>query len=110
MARLPSGATGSLQTNPAWERFEQPKEAAVEEAMEFKYDPKKSSTQEARIMRHLYEGKAITPLEALNLYGCMRLASVVCRLKQQGHNIEVEMVKSSAGKRFAKYFLATLNS
>lgn len=59
-------------------------------------------TQLNSIKAHLDSGKAITPIEALNLYGCFRLADVVFRLKKQGMNIETNIVKQN-GKKFASY-------
>ena len=59
-----------------------------------------------QIQDHLYDGKSITPLEALNLYGCFRLAAAIHRLRSSGISIETENVTQN-GKTFAKYFLTT---
>jgi hypothetical protein len=40
-----------------------------------------------QIQDHLYDGKSITPLEALNLYGCFRLAAAIHRLRSSGISI-----------------------
>lgn len=45
------------------------------------------TSQKKAVLAHLkYYGK-ITPLEALKLYGCYRLSSVVYRLRNDGHKI-----------------------
>lgn len=56
------------------------------------------------ILRHLRSGRSITPLEALEKYGCFRLGGRIYDLKRQGHNIVTEMVTKN-GKRFASYRL-----
>lgn len=44
-------------------------------------------TQHNRIKEHLESGRPLTPLTALNEYGCFRLASVVNRLRAEGMTI-----------------------
>ena len=44
--------------------------------------------QEQQILNYLREGNAVTPLLALEKFGCMRLASRVHRLREQGYKIE----------------------
>ena len=55
-------------------------------------------------MAHLQSGKSITPLEALNLYGCLRLGGRIWELRNEGHRIDTEMIERH-GKRFARYSL-----
>lgn len=56
------------------------------------------------ILAHLKSGKSITPIDALAEYGCFRLASRICDLRQDGHNIHKEMERDErTGKRFARY-------
>jgi hypothetical protein len=59
-------------------------------------------SQEEKILDHLKSGRSITPLEALDLYGCFRLASRISDLKKTHHNIERTMVRNN-GKKFASY-------
>ena len=47
-------------------------------------------------------GNSLTSLEALKLFGCMRLAAVVNTLRKQGYDIETIMVGESE-KRYANY-------
>lgn len=61
-------------------------------------------SQTIQIKEHLLSGKSITPLEALNEYGCFRLGARIFDLKEQGLNIKTEMVERN-GKRFAEYSL-----
>jgi len=61
-------------------------------------------TQTQAIFEYLKQGHAITPLEALNNFGCFRLGARIWELKQQGYNIQMNMV-SNNGKHYASYKL-----
>lgn len=69
-------------------------------------DPPKAhvQTQADDILRHLQSGRPITPLEALEKYGCFRLGGRIYDLKKLGHKIKTDMVQQN-GKRFASYSL-----
>lgn len=58
-------------------------------------------SQTDTILKALRRGP-ITPLEALERFGCFRLAARVRDLREQGHTIVTETVKSN-GKSFARY-------
>jgi hypothetical protein len=61
-------------------------------------------TQTARILSHLKVGP-ITPLQALECYGCFRLAARIAELRDQGYNIHTERV-TTGEKTYARYHLA----
>ena len=71
-----------------------------------------ADTQCNRILAHLRKGFTLTSLEALNLFGCFRLASRIhdlrVRLQEEGtgEQIIVERTKTATGKRVAQYRLA----
>ena len=65
-----------------------------------------AATQCNRILAHLKKGLTITSLEALQMFGCMRLASRIHDLRVRGENIVVEKVKLANGKSVAQYHLA----
>ena len=46
-----------------------------------------TATQRAQIRAHLEAGRSITPLEALDLYGCYRLGARIHELKGEGLSI-----------------------
>lgn len=50
-------------------------------------------TQNARIRNHLERGLSITPIDALNKFGCFRLGARIYDLKQGGMKIARTMVK-----------------
>ena len=62
-------------------------------------------TQVEAIRAAFLRGEQLTPLEALNRYGCLRLAARVSDLKSDGLDIRTETVEAN-GKRFARYRLA----
>lgn len=62
----------------------------------------KPKTQTDKILAYLEKGRAITPLDALNRFGCFRLSARIDELRNMGHHIITETVKKN-GKRFAKY-------
>jgi len=59
-----------------------------------------------KIQTDLMSGKSITPLQALNKYGCFRLAAAIHKLRKNGMAIKTEYVTKN-GKTLAKYFLTT---
>ena len=62
----------------------------------------KKESQIDGIRNHLVTGHPINPMDALNQYGCFRLAAVVFNLKEEGLNIKTTMVKNG-NKSFAEY-------
>ena len=63
-----------------------------------------AASQAKNILAHLEQHHSITPLEALNEYGCFRLAAVILNLKKDGYEIETQIIKKNK-KRFAQYIL-----
>jgi hypothetical protein len=60
--------------------------------------------QEKQILDYLRQGNAVTPLVALEKFGCMRLAARVYRLREQGYKIETRHKKAN-NKVYAEYYL-----
>ena len=60
-------------------------------------------SQSDKIIKHLKK-KSITAIQALNLYGCFRLAARVKDLRNLGYKIRTDIVTDNA-KRFARYSL-----
>lgn len=63
-----------------------------------------TESQKKSILDWLSEGNTITSLQALNMFGCMRLASRISDLRQDGFPIAKEMIEIN-GKRVAQYWL-----
>lgn len=63
-------------------------------------------TQREMIKKYLEEGHRLTPLDALRMFGCFRLATRIFELKKSGMNIVTEIVEDKqTGKRYARYEL-----
>ena len=61
-------------------------------------------TQNQQIKGYLENGKSITPIEALNKFGCFRLAARISDLRNEGLNIATKIV-TKKGKSYASYRL-----
>lgn len=66
---------------------------------------KKYGTQRTRILNHLREGHDITPLKALGLFGSYRLGARVWDLRQEGYDIQSEILSDGQGRTYARYWL-----
>ena len=60
-------------------------------------------SQSAQILAALERGEALTPLDALRDFGCMRLGARIWDLKRAGHDIDADDVVTDTGKRVARY-------
>lgn len=65
---------------------------------------KREESQLTRIKNHLAKGYGISPLYALNKFGCSQLADKISELRSQGMMIKTEMVEYD-NKTFARYLL-----
>ena len=65
-----------------------------------------SASQNAQIQKWLEQGHTITALEALEMFGCMRLPSRIHDLKKRGVPIKSDTVVTSTGKRVSQYRIA----
>jgi len=59
-------------------------------------------SQYENILAHLKKKKTITPMEALNLYGCFRLASRINEMRDNGIKILTTLIEDD-GKHYAQY-------
>lgn len=64
-----------------------------------------SRSQTDRILEYMLSGKSITPLEALNLFGSMRLGARIADIKAKGYLVYSEYVQTENGKKVKKYYL-----
>ena len=61
-------------------------------------------SQISRVKRHLIEGKSITPMDALILFGAFRLSHIIYVLRKEGYNIKTDLINDGI-RRYAKYSL-----
>lgn len=67
-----------------------------------------SESQNKRIFAYLMEGHRITSLEALNLFGCMRLASRISDIRRDHPevNIKVDRIETATKKKVVQYYVS----
>lgn len=58
------------------------------------------------ILEYLKRGNTLTPLEALDRFGCFRLSARIENCRKKGENIKTEIIEDK-GKRYAKYSYET---
>ena len=67
-------------------------------------------SQSQKILAYLKQGGSLSPLEALNMFGCARLGARIYDLKKQGYTFHTaaEVHRGSDGeyKCYARYSLA----
>ena len=63
-------------------------------------------SQNKQIINYLQKGKSITPIDALNKFGCFRLSARILDLRKRGYPIITQTI-TKQGKTFASYSLST---
>lgn len=66
-----------------------------------------TESQNKQILAHLKNGGTVTSLEAVNMFGCLRLASRIHNLKSDGHPIKKEWVRIRGEKNVVRYSYAS---
>ena len=62
-------------------------------------------SQADMILADMKRGQSITPIDALNNYGCFRLSARIYDLKEEGWPVWMDLVETPSGKRVASYYL-----
>ena len=60
-------------------------------------------SQNQQIANYLIKGRKLTPIEALNKFGCFRLAARIADLRNDGMHIKTTIVKLKNKKQIAQY-------
>jgi len=66
-----------------------------------------TDSQTKKIKKHLESGEPISALDALNKYGCFRLAARIYDLKEEGMNIEKYTIYDPSTYNYADPKLVT---
>lgn len=64
-----------------------------------------STSQATKILEWMKAGHAITPMEALERFGTMRLGARIADIKKKGWTVYSEFVTTPGGKRVKSYHL-----
>ena len=67
--------------------------------------PEKSLSQNEKILAYLQAGNSLTPIPALELFGCWALSSRISDLNKKGHNIKSELITLDNGKKVSRYWI-----
>jgi len=67
-------------------------------------ESKLKQSQNRKILKYLQEGNELTSLQALNLFGTLRLASRIFELRED-HEILDETIMTDTGKKVKKYYM-----
>lgn len=62
-----------------------------------------TKSQESQILSWLQAGNSITPLEALDRFGTLRLGGRIYDLRKKGYEIKSEDYETPSGKHVARY-------
>ena len=62
-------------------------------------------TQTHAVLGVLLAGQRITPIDALSRFGCFRLGARIYDLRQEGYQIERDMIEVSEDTRIAAYWM-----
>jgi len=60
-------------------------------------------SQNKQIANYLNKGKKLTPIDALNKFGCFRLAARIADLRNNGMSIVTKTIKLDNNKQIAQY-------
>ena len=60
-----------------------------------------------QIVQYMSAGYSLTSLDALRLFGCMRLASRICDLRERGYDISTCRIRTNTGKYVTEYTMRT---
>ena len=74
-------------------------------ANDYQFNPDEFASQKKHIRNHLLSGKHITQLDALKLYGCLRLSAVIYDLRAEGLPIVMEKLQVAPRKRVGDYYI-----
>jgi hypothetical protein len=61
-----------------------------------------------RILDYLLAGNSITPVEALNKFGCFRLSERIREIQGLGYWVDRERVKTTGGALVMEYHISEL--
>lgn len=56
-------------------------------------------TQKEKVANYLKSGKSLTPIQALNKFGTLRLAAIIFRLKTDGMKIKTNLLNVGTKKK-----------
>lgn len=77
--------------------------------VDYQTNPETFQSQKSQVREHLLEGRHLTALQALHLYGSLRLSAIIFDLRDEGLLIETDIIKVAPRKRVADYYIKPEN-
>lgn len=74
-------------------------------AHDYEWNQEAVESQQRQVRNYLLQGNSITQLEALNLFGSLRLSAIIFNLRKEGMDIVMERYKTPSGKYVGKYYI-----
>lgn len=71
----------------------------------FNVNEASSASQKSQILAYMRAGNSITAIQALHLFGSLRLGARIADIKADGIEVKSEFVKLPNGKHVKRYFL-----
>jgi hypothetical protein len=65
----------------------------------------KTNAQTKLIKKQLEYGVPLTPLKALDYFGCLRLSARIYDLRKKGMDIKARIITTNSGKRVSEYYI-----
>lgn len=62
-------------------------------------------SQKQEVLNHLQSQGELSPLEAFQLYGTMRLSAIIFALKKEGYQFDTRFVQTNNTRGYAVYSL-----
>ena len=75
--------------------------------MDININSASSQSQTSRILAYMLAGNRITPLEALNRFGCFRLPARIADIKAAGYEVRSRFVSTPTEKKVKQYWINT---
>ena len=79
------------------------KKGAAEASTTNHQNNNRKKSQKQQILDYMLDGNEITPIDALNKFGCFRLGARIADLRDEGYDIKTSIAK--ADKKYAIYRL-----
>lgn len=74
-------------------------------ANDYQWNKEEFASQKKQIREHLLSGKHITQLDALKLYGALRLSAIIFDLREEGLPIVMEKIQVAPRKKCGDYYI-----
>ena len=72
-------------------------------AHDYEWNHESFASQKAAVRAYLNQGNTLTALEALRMFGTLRLSAIIFDLREEGIKIDMKRIKTDSGKWVGEY-------